>query len=161
MYELWNYCIYTYRSEKFLLSFHAVRINILPTFIKGTNKGSLPFYTEYFLTLFSDIAIICSPKLGHCVLRRWLSGLTCSHDEEKWWFRIEEFPKSPSNAFRSPLKLCILSLLPKYPSFPVSSACWHWNWKEMILDFLGPTKRRNVLRYRTICYIEHLPVLTK
>lgn len=45
----------------------------------------------------TDIAIIrFPPELGHCVCRRWLSGLACSYDEEKWWFRIEEFPESQS-----------------------------------------------------------------
>lgn len=30
-----------------------------------------------------------------CVRGRWLSGLACSRDEEKWWFRFEEFPQVP------------------------------------------------------------------
>lgn len=50
---------------------------------------------------------------GHCSPGRWLSRLTCSPDEEKWWFRAEEFPKSPGNpspgsrnSFAPPCSFC-------------------------------------------------------
>lgn len=120
------FCSLYYSTLDSYIPYAAVGKQIFASFIARHLYIESAFFLHFQET---DIAIIrFPPELGHCVRRRWLSGLACSYDEEKWWFRIEEFPESQSACLLLSARTWYSFF--RFPSIHLSppwSACWHSN----------------------------------